>query len=221
MEALIGHLPRTHTQLYSDSQVLANNLSQNYDKNTAYAKLITDCDSVGMKIAIANSATLHTPYTEDSTQNAEGLLITAYPGRTTWNSQYFFPNGTNSAPFYRGINKDGWSKWERLAAKSDLTAYSTKAQLESTFINLSNKRYVKITANEANANYGIIFVVTNQGILCAYNSDGRFTTLFESTGNKVKISSSGLITTVDCTASYTHGFVLRGGSLKNMPFETS
>ena len=28
MEALIGHLPRTHTQLYSDSQVLANNLSK-------------------------------------------------------------------------------------------------------------------------------------------------------------------------------------------------
>lgn len=30
MEALIGHLPRTHTQLYSDSQALANNLSKRF-----------------------------------------------------------------------------------------------------------------------------------------------------------------------------------------------
>lgn len=114
-------------------------------------------------------------------------------------------------------NGDGIYSYYPIATKSDLTAYST--QLISTFINLSNKRYVKITANAENANYGIIFAVTNQGILCVYNSNGNFTTLFESTGNRVKISASGLITTVDCMMTYTHGFVLRGGSLKNMPFE--
>ena len=104
---------------------------------------------------------------------------------------------------------------------SDLSAYATNAQLQSTFINISNKRYVKITASENNSNYGIIFAVTSQGILCVYSVNGNFTTLFESTGNRVKISASGLVTTIDCAASYTHGFILRGGSLKNMPYEIS
>ena len=80
---------------------------------------------------------------------------------------------------------------------------------------------MKITASENNSNYGIIFAVTSQGILCVYSVNGNFTTLFESTGNRVKISASGLVTTIDCAASYTHGFILRGGSLKNMPYEIS
>lgn len=80
---------------------------------------------------------------------------------------------------------------------------------------------MKITASENNSNYGIIFAVTSQGILCVYSVNGNFTTLFESTGNRVKISASGLVTTIDCVASYTHGFILRGGSLKNMPYEIS
>lgn len=84
------------------------------------------------------------------------------------------------------------------ALKSDLTAYSTKAQLESTFINLTNKRYVKITAAENYSNYGIIFAVTSHGILCVYSENGNFTTLFESAGNSVKISASGLVTTIGC-----------------------
>ena len=80
---------------------------------------------------------------------------------------------------------------------------------------------MKITASENNSNCGIIFAVTSQGILCVYSVNGNFTTLFESTGNRVKISASGLVTTIDCVASYTHGFILRGGSLKNMPYEIS
>lgn len=107
------------------------------------------------------------------------------------------------------------------ALKSDLTAYSTKAQLESTFIHLTNKRYVKITAAENYSNYGIIFAVTSHGILCVYSENGNFTTLFESAGNSVKISASGLVTTIDCVSTYTHGFILRGGSLKDMPYEIS
>lgn len=107
------------------------------------------------------------------------------------------------------------------ALKSDLTAYSTKAQLESTFINLTNKRYVKITAAENYSNYGIIFAVTSHGILCVYSENGNFTTLFESAGNSVKISASGLVTTIDCVSTYTHGFILRGGSLKDLPYEIS
>ena len=116
-------------------------------------------------------------------------------------------------------NKADKTSLSSYALKSDLTAYSTKAQLESTFINLSNKRYVKITAAENYSNYGIIFAVTSQGLLCVHNENGKFTTLFESTGNKVKISSSGLVTTIDCVSPYTHGFILRGGSLKNIPYE--
>lgn len=88
------------------------------------------------------------------------------------------------------------------------------SNLDSIFINISNRQYIKITADVENANYGIIFAVTSQGIICVYNANGTFSTLFESTGNKVKISSSGLTTTIDCCASWTHGFVLRGGSLK-------
>lgn len=118
-------------------------------------------------------------------------------------------------------NGDGIYSYYPIATKSDLSAYATNAQLQSTFINISNKRYVKITASENNSNYGIIFAVTSQGILCVYSVNGNFTTLFESTGNRVKISASGLVTTIDCAASYTHGFILRGGSLKNMPYEIS
>ena len=118
-------------------------------------------------------------------------------------------------------NSDGTYLFTPCATKSDLSAYATNAQLQSTFINISNKRYVKITASENNSNYGIIFAVTSQGILCVYSVNGNFTTLFESTGNRVKISASGLVTTIDCAASYTHGFILRGGSLKNMPYEIS
>lgn len=107
------------------------------------------------------------------------------------------------------------------SVNNNLTAYSTKAQLESTFINLTNKRYVKITAAANYSNYGIIFAVTSHGILCVYSENGNFTTLFESAGNSVKISASGLVTTIDCVSTYTHGFILRGGSLKDMPYEIS
>lgn len=126
-------------------------------------------------------------------------------------------SGISLLAFKNGYWKTIWST----ALKSDLSAYATNAQLQSTFINISNKRYVKITASENNSNYGIIFAVTSQGILCVYSVNGNFTTLFESTGNRVKISASGLVTTIDCAASYTHGFILRGGSLKNMPYEIS
>lgn len=115
-------------------------------------------------------------------------------------------------------NGDGIYSYYPIATKSDLSAYATNAQLLSTFINISNKRYVKITANENNTNYGIIFAVTSQGILCVYSANGNFTTLFESTGNRVNISASGLVTTIDCISTNTHGFILRGGSLKNMPY---
>lgn len=121
----------------------------------------------------------------------------------------------------KSLINGSWSSWAYYALKSDLSAYATNAQLESTFINLSNKRYVKITVAEDYANYGIIFAVTSQGLLCVYNDNGKFTTLFESTGNKVKISSSGLVITIDCVSPYTHGFILRGGSLKDMPYGIS
>lgn len=129
--------------------------------------------------------------------------------------------GTSSIYIRSKIDTSEFGEWICIATKSDLSAYATNAQLQSTFINISNKRYVKITASENNSNYGIIFAVTSQGILCVYSVNGNFTTLFESTGNRVKISASGLVTTIDCVASYTHGFILRGGSLKNMPYEIS
>lgn len=144
---------------------------------------------------------------------SDTLAMTIYP----------YKKGINPPVWYKSGGSNEWPTlpWNVYATKSDLSAYATNAQLQSTFINISNKRYVKITANENNANYGIIFAVTSQGILCVYSENGKFTTLFESTGNRVNISASGLVTTIDCVASFTHGFILRGGSLKNMPYEIS
>lgn len=197
-----------------------NNLS-NYDKNNVNSPTIADCNSPRVKEGTLDENSKNTPNTEGLTTATEGHLSTIFPNRAgSWNAQLALYNGKNPCVFLRGADTE-WAKWLALATKSDLSAYATNAQLQSTFINISNKRYVKITASENNSNYGIIFAVTSQGILCVYSVNGNFTTLFESTGNRVKISASGLVTTIDCVASYTHGFILRGGSLKNMPYEIS
>ena len=149
-----------------------------------------------------------------------GITADAYVYCASSNYGFVHIRDHGGTDYYGRVQNGTWT-WNSYALKSDLSAYATNAQLQSTFINISNKRYVKITASENNSNYGIIFAVTSQGILCVYSVNGNFTTLFESTGNRVKISASGLVTTIDCVASYTHGFILRGGSLKNMPYEIS
>ena len=200
-------------QLYSEIGTVSDNLSKAIVSTDLFA------DYTVPTFVRWHLNTLNTPYKEKLTYGQEGFALVFGKKSDYQTVIAWVKGGKNMWVHYCDQGTDyGWSEY---AQKSDLTAYSTKSQLESTFINLSNKRYVKITASETNANYGIVFAVTNQGILCVYNSNGRFNTLFESTGNKVKISASGLITTVDCTVEYTHGFVLRGGSLKNMPYEIS
>lgn len=165
------------------------------------------------------NGTANTPYKAGLTYGQEGFAL-VFGKISGWHTVIaWLKGGRNMWAHYVSEGTDyGWSEY---AQKSDLSAYATNAQLQSTFINISNKRYVKITAKENNSNYGIIFAVTSQGILCVYSANGNFTTLFESTGNRVNISASGLVTTIDCVASFTHGFILRGGSLKNMPYEIS
>ena len=202
-----------YTQLYSEIGTVSDNLSKAIVSTDLFA------DYTVPTFVRWHLNTLNTPYKEKLTYGQEGFALVFGKKSDYQTVIAWVKGGKNMWVHYCDQGTDyGWSEY---AQKSDLTEYSTKSQLESTFINLSNKRYVKITASETNANYGIVFAVTNQGILCVYNSNGRFNTLFESTGNKVKISASGLITTVDCTVEYTHGFVLRGGSLKNMPYEIS
>ena len=179
---------------------------------------ISDCNNPSRRIEELAKKSLNSPNSEGMTVAINGIILSANPTQSIWNGQMALTNGKFPSVFVRGSDGAGFSKWEALAKKSDLSAYATNAQLLSTFINISNKRYVKITANENNTNYGIIFAVTSQGILCVYSANGNFTTLFESTGNRVNISASGLVTTIDCAASFTHGFILRGGSLKNMPY---
>lgn len=89
------------------------------------------------------------------------------------------------------------------------------------FLNVSNRQYVKITANGTSTNYVVIFVASQLGMICAYNSNGNVSILWENSGNAVKISVSGLTTTIDLSKSYAHAFILRGGTLRDMPYEIS
>lgn len=198
-----------YTQLYSDKASKSD---------LGIGTEISDCNNPSRRIEELAKKSLNSPNSEGMTVAINGIILSANPTQSIWNGQMALTNGKFPSVFVRGSDGAGFSKWEALAKKSDLSAYATNAQLLSTFINISNKRYVKITANENNTNYGIIFAVTSQGILCVYSANGNFTTLFESTGNRVNISASGLVTTIDCAASFTHGFILRGGSLKNMPY---
>lgn len=103
-----------YTQLYSE-------IGSNYDKNTADAKLIGDCNAPGVKIGKTNSDTKNSPSSEKATDKAEGLILASFPTRTEWNSEMFLPNSINPRPYFRGISKEGWSKWAAGVLMSDLT----------------------------------------------------------------------------------------------------
>lgn len=96
-----------------------NNLSNNYDKNTIDPVLMADCNSPSVKISRFGKDTLNSTYTEGIATPTEGLILTAYPKRSTWNSQMALPNGVNARPYVRGVSANSWSKWKEVTLKDD------------------------------------------------------------------------------------------------------
>lgn len=109
----MSNTDKTVTQLYSE-------IGSSYDKNTADAKLIEDCNSPGAKFGRTGINTKNSASSEGASDKSEGFLLSAFPNRTEWNSQMMLPNGINPRPYFRGISKDGWSKWAAGALMSDL-----------------------------------------------------------------------------------------------------
>ena len=157
-----------------------------------------------------HATTANTPYKAGLTYGTEGFAI-VFGQVSGWHTVIaWLKGGKNMWSHYCSQGTDyGWSE------------YAQKSDLNSAIINVSNRQYVKITANGTSTNYGVIFVASQLGMICAYNSNGNVSTLWENSGNAVKISVSGLVTTIDLSKSYAHAFVLRGGSLRDMPYEIS
>ena len=95
-------------------------MSNNYDKNTIDPVLMADCNSPSVKISRFGKDTLNSTYTEGIATPTEGLILTAYPKRSTWNSQMALPNGVNARPYVRGVSANSWSKWKEVTLKDDL-----------------------------------------------------------------------------------------------------
>lgn len=149
-------------------------IGSSYDKNTADAKLIEDCNTPGVKFGRTGINTKNSASSEGVSDKSEGFLLSAFPNRTEWNSQMILPNGIDPHPYFRGISKEGWSKWSAGALKSDIpTRYGGTGLLIPA--SKSCKIYTAMAGKLFNA---LIFVqgTTSAGfgtfIISGYGSDG-------------------------------------------------
>lgn len=90
--------------------------------------------------------------------------------------------------------------------------------LQKAYKNIDNSRYIRITAADLKNNYGIIFVASSSGIICAFINYSAIQTVWKS-GDYISISLSGTVTTVDLGKEWAHAFLLRGGSIVNAKCE--
>ena len=191
MEALIGHLPRTHTQLYSDLNTTNNNLS-NYDKNNVDSPTIADCNSPGVKEGTLNGNSKNTPNTEGLTAATEGHLSTIFPNRAgSWNAQMALYNGKNPCVFLRGADTE-WAKWLALATKSDLSDFVVTRQI-SVDVTIPNGSPYSTSTHDITCDIpsGYKYV----GILRAWCTDSScfvWNAYFRDEGKNAKIDVSNL-----------------------------
>lgn len=86
-----------------------------YDKNTANAPVVSDCNSPGMKISTINSDTKNSPTKEGVVVATEGLLFTVFPNRGSgWNAQMALMNSGDPQLCIRGADASAWGKWKKL-----------------------------------------------------------------------------------------------------------
>ena len=124
MEALIGHLPRTHTQLYSDLNTTNNNLSKaKYTNDLFY-------DRNEPAFVSWNGDTLNTPLKAGLTDCQEGFAF-CYGN---WNSYM------TVIAFAKNSNK----MWAWGKASGNWVEYVTKNDLNARFMDMTDFTIAKI-----------------------------------------------------------------------------
>lgn len=95
-------------------------------------------------------------------------------------------------------------------------------KLNKKIINITNKRYVTITVSSSEAKYGVLFIA-NQDEFCFVNvANNKITKYFTSKENgDIKIDTSSLTINIDYGNTYSHGFIIPGGSLTAANFVIS
>lgn len=95
-------------------------------------------------------------------------------------------------------------------------------KLNKKIINIINKRYVTITVSSSEAKYGVLFIA-NQDEFCFVNvAKNKITKYFTSKENgDIKIDTSSLTINIDYGNTYSHGFIIPGGSLTAANFVIS
>ena len=115
MEALIGHLPRTQTQLYSDLNTTNNNLSKAIFSSNLLEK------NTSPRFVEWNGNTLNTPYKAGLTDCQEGFAF-CYGNFSDYMTVIAFAKNSNKMW--------AWSKagntWIEYATKDDLNNVSNK-----------------------------------------------------------------------------------------------
>ena len=66
---------------------------------------------------------LNSPNSEGMTAAINGIILSANPTQSIWNGQMALTNGKFPSVFVRGSDGAGFSKWEALAKKSDLSNF--------------------------------------------------------------------------------------------------
>ena len=112
MEALIGHLPRTHTQLYSDLNTTNNNLSKCLSPRDTLKESADNCRKNGCW-------RVNGDYQPVNGVNDGILLAFDAMGNGNVVYQQLF-NNVGGALYVRRYWFNGWSNWVDIALKSDL-----------------------------------------------------------------------------------------------------
>lgn len=111
MEALIGHLPRTHTQLYSDLNTTNNNLSKaKYTNDLFY-------DRNEPAFVSWNGDTLNTPLKAGLTDCQEGFAF-CYGNWNSYMTVIAFAKNSNKMWIYSKLTQE----WTEYVTKNDLNA---------------------------------------------------------------------------------------------------
>ena len=134
MEALIGHLPRTHTQLYSDLNTTNNNLSKAIFSSNLLEK------NTSPRFVEWNGNTLNTPYKAGLTNCQEGFAF----------CHGNFSDYMTVIAFAKNSNKMwAWSKagntWIEYATKDDLEPIQKGSVFLDNIASLSSPSQLKHT----------------------------------------------------------------------------
>lgn len=123
MEALIGHLPRTHTQLYSE-------IGNRFYVRTSE----TDFNNMNRSGYFFGKLVQNTP---DGTTDSNWIIeVQAFDNNTGWTFQRA-ARSSDKAIFTRIQDNGTWSDWEVLARKSDLSI-----KYKDFYVKLSESNWV-------------------------------------------------------------------------------